>query len=203
MLQKINKFILLIIVIIIIVFSIYFYQSYFLSFFFEKHNLLIKTQSVMKLITKTESNLDLIKTRDFMSYSCKNMTRIGGQSHLKKNAPHSLFRIDGAWFVCLDDQLTPARFNCNVLSFGISSDYTFDMEMNKDYGCNVFSFDPFYEADIFAKIRAANKDLLHSINIKVNSKWNFYKYTIFFHNIIHFRLLIFIIYKTWFIRKNI
>lgn len=165
------KFILLFLLIVSIVISIYYCNN-----FYEKHKTFAKNKPEINVFTLNESNLYLIKTRDFMSYNCKNMKRIGGQNEFIKNAPNPLYRIDGAWFICFDDQLAPLKFNCTILSFGINHDFTFDMEMNKEFGCNILSFDPFIEADIFAKIRAANKYLSKSIVIKVNSKWSFYKY---------------------------
>ncbi|XP_064082007.1 probable methyltransferase-like protein 24 [Macrobrachium nipponense] len=48
---------------------------------------------------------------------------------------------DGSKGVCLDKeyQLQPGR--CNVLSFGINNDWTFDDHFGK-FGCKVYSFDP-------------------------------------------------------------
>lgn len=172
MFQKILKIILFKIPIFIIIILIVYYKSFY---FIEKKQLSIENKSDINIFTIKESKLYLLKTRDFISYACKNMKRIGGETHFIKNALHPLYRIDGAWFICFDDKLAPLKFNCNVLSFGINNDYTFDMEMNKDFGCNVFSFDPFIEADLFAKIRADNKNLSQSINIKVNQNWNFYR----------------------------
>ena len=111
-----------------------------------------------------------------MRYECKNMKRIGGPAGYIKNSPHPLYRIDGAWFMCLDEQLDLKKDDCNILSFGINNDYSFDEIMNKEFGCHVFSFDPQIEAQLFSSIRAANKDLSQSVEIKVNPKWSFYKY---------------------------
>jgi hypothetical protein len=47
--------------------------------------------------------------------------------------------------------------------------------MVEQYGCNVFSFDPIVEADIFEKIRRSNATLASSVEIRVNEKWKFYK----------------------------
>ena len=104
------------------------------------------------------------------------MIRIGGPSGYIQNSPHPLYRIDGAWFICLDRQLAPKKDDCNVLSFGINNDYSFDFEINRDFGCSVYSFDPIVEADIFSKIRSSNNNLAQSVEIKVNPKWTFYKY---------------------------
>lgn len=127
----------------------------------------------VNICPKTDSKIDHVKTRDFMRYECTMMKRIGGNI---QNSPHPLYRIDGAWFICLDGQLGPKKDECNVLSFGINNDYSFDLEMNRDFGCSVFSFDPIVEADIFSKIRSSNNNLAQSVQIKVNPKWTFYKY---------------------------
>lgn len=165
---KTNKLIIFVFILIV-----FFIQSY-------KYLKLKYNDLNLKLELKSKSKLDYIKTRDFMRYECKKMMRIGGPSGYIKNAPHSLYRIDGAWFICLDEQLAFIKHNCNILSFGINIDYTFDEEMNKNFGCHVFSFDPLVEAQLFANIRAANKDLSQAIEIKVNSKWSFYKYSKYF-----------------------
>jgi hypothetical protein len=116
---------------------------------------------------------DVIK--DFERYECKDRKRIGGFPEKISKTNDPLWRIDGAWFVCFDENLAPKRDSCNVLSFGISSDESFDFDFNKNYGCNVFSFDPFFEAETFSKIRQSNPLLKDSNLIKVNSKWFFYR----------------------------
>ena len=117
-----------------------------------------------------------VRTRDFVRYDCKNMVRIGGPPEYLKNAPHPLYRIDGAWFICLDGNLAPRKDNCNILSFGINHDFTFDEIMNKEYGCRVHSFDPFVEAGFFKDIRRKNKSLNKSSILPVNPKWTFYRW---------------------------
>ena len=112
---------------------------------------------------------------DFARYSCKNKIRIGGRKNYVSNAINPLWRIDEAWFVCYDTGLAPVKDNCNVLSFGISYDETFDAEINEKYGCMVHSFDPFSEANRFTKIRDSSPSLKESYMIKVNDKWNFYR----------------------------
>jgi hypothetical protein len=103
------------------------------------------------------------------------MKRIGGPPNFVKNAPRPDYRIDGGWFVCFDGQLNPVRGICNVLSFGINHDYTFDEIMEKDYGCHVYSFDPFVETKLFKSIRDKNPALNGSSHIPVNSRWSFYR----------------------------
>lgn len=159
----------LIFVIILISFIVFVFQSY--QYRRLKYNDLKLSQKL-----NSKSKLDYVQTRDFMRYECKNMKRIGGPAGYIKNSPHPLYRIDGAWFMCLDEQLDLKKDDCNILSFGINNDYSFDEIMNKEFGCHVFSFDPQIEAQLFSSIRAANKDLSQSVEIKVNPKWSFYKY---------------------------
>ena len=159
----------LVFVIILISFVVFVFQSY----------RWLKYNDLKKLNQKqlnSNSKLDYVQTRDFMRYECKNMKRIGGPADYIKNSPHPLYRIDGAWFLCLDDQLDLKKNDCNILSFGINNDYSFDEIMNRDFGCYVFSFDPQIEAQLFSNIRAANKDLSQSVEIKVTPEWSFYKY---------------------------
>lgn len=48
---------------------------------------------------------------------------------------------DGGYNVCMEGKFKPEPISCNVLSFGISLDWTFDDEFSK-YGCTVHSYDP-------------------------------------------------------------
>lgn len=91
------------------------------------------------------------------------------------NAPDPLYRIDGAWFVCFDDDLAPRPNQCRVLSFGVNNDHTFDQEMIDKYGCEVHSFDPIVEAALFASVRAQKPALANAPILPVNNKWKFYK----------------------------
>ena len=113
--------------------------------------------------------------RDFERYQCKDRKRIGGFPSKISKTNDALWRIDGAWFICFDGKLAPKKDSCNVLSFGISTDESFDLDFNSNYGCNVFSFDPFVEAEMFAKIRQSDPSLKDSNLIKVNPKWFFYR----------------------------
>jgi len=61
--------------------------------------------------------------------------------------------------------------SCTVFSFGINLDPSFDIAINNDYGCKLYSFDPYIEAPIFAEKRKSNK----SYAIKMNDKWTFYR----------------------------
>jgi len=113
--------------------------------------------------------------KDFERYQCKDRKRIGGSPSKISKTNDLLWRIDGAWFVCFDGKLAPKKNSCNVLSFGINDDESFDLDFNSNYGCNVFSFDPFVEAEIFSKIRQSDSSLKDSNLIKVNPKWFFYR----------------------------
>ncbi len=126
----------------------------------------------IKHIENTEINYAI---SDFQHYNCKDRRRIGGMSHLVSKTNDPLWRIDGAWFVCFDAGLAPINNKCNILSFGIHEDDSFDFDFNQNYGCNVFSFDPFVEAKRFTKIRDSDQTLKDSHIIQVNNKWAFYR----------------------------
>ncbi len=126
-------------------------------------------------INHNEHTITDTTARDFIRYECKNRVRIGGYSELTKKAKSNLWRIDGAWFVCLDDQFKMKFNSCTLFSFGINHDYTFDSQMKNDYGCKIYSFDPFNEAGVFADKRKMNKSLKNSFEIKVDEKWTFYR----------------------------
>lgn len=59
---------------------------------------------------------------------CKQMLRLGNI-------------VDGGWDICHDVQFRP-KSPCTVYSFGINYDFSFDEDMEKTYGCDVFCFDP-------------------------------------------------------------
>ena len=48
---------------------------------------------------------------------------------------------DGGWNVCHDRKYRP-KPPCLIYSFGINNDWSFDDQVSKTYGCNVYSFDP-------------------------------------------------------------
>ncbi|CAF0957400.1 unnamed protein product [Brachionus calyciflorus] len=124
---------------------------------------------------RKSDNLEQVRVRDFKFYNCKNIKRIGGKPQYVKNAPNDLFRIDGAWYICLDENFQPKKSQCNVLSLGINNDFTFDQEMRTSYDCNVYSFDPFYEESYFRKIRSKNPNFKESPVLQVDEKWFFYR----------------------------
>lgn len=130
-------------------------------------------QSTSDLDTRLFKN---VKTRDFIRYECIDLKRIGGLEQLVKNAPHNLYRLDGAWFICNDKRIAPMPQKCVVMSFGVRDDFSFDEQMNREYGCRTFSFDPFEEASFFSDFRASNNRLHNSAEISVNSNWKFYRF---------------------------
>ncbi|KAL7637264.1 UNVERIFIED_CONTAM: hypothetical protein RMT77_011976 [Armadillidium vulgare] len=64
---------------------------------------------------------------------CENLVMMGGKGGDKTR--------DGAKALCMDTSFNINPNECLVLSFGISTDWSFDKDMEK-YGCNVHSFDP-------------------------------------------------------------
>ena len=130
---------------------------------------------LIKYKNNSDHITDLIKTRDFMRYECKNRVRIGGFKDYIKNTNDVLWRIDGAWFICLDKNFELVKKRCNVLSFGINTDYSFDMEMQNKYNCRVDSFDPFIEADIFRKRINAYLALANAKTLPINENWSFHR----------------------------
>ncbi|XP_048739266.2 uncharacterized protein LOC125653733 isoform X1 [Ostrea edulis] len=64
---------------------------------------------------------------------CKEMLRLGNI-------------VDGGWDICHDVRFRPGS-TCIVYSFGIDYDFSFDEDMEKTYGCDVFSFDPSMNMD--------------------------------------------------------
>jgi hypothetical protein len=135
----------------------------------------IKYITYYPYIYSTELEEELLKindtylVRDFKYHHCQKRQRIGGDRYFE----NKLIRVEGGWFVCLDKRIQPNYKNCNVLSFGINTDESFDNEINKKFQCNVHSFDPFIEADRFKKIRNSNKKT--DFMLKINDKWIFYR----------------------------
>jgi len=113
-------------------------------------------------------------TRDFNRYECKNLKRIGGMPQFKAKV-HDLFRMEGAWFVCLDGKLDIKPNQCNILSFGINVDESFDEDVNSIYKCKIESFDPFTESPRFQEIRAKDPNLKNVVSMTVKDKWTYHK----------------------------
>ena len=59
-----------------------------------------------------------------------------------------------------------------VLSFGINKDPSFDLQINEDFKCQIESFDPFVEADMFQPFRAGHPE---EVTLQVNPKWRFHR----------------------------
>ena len=95
----------------------------------------LKELVISKITNEETIDLSTIRVRDFMFYNCSDIVRIGGPASYVKNAPNKLWRIDGAWFICLDKNLRPKSSDCNVISLGVSRDFTFDKEMRDIYDC--------------------------------------------------------------------
>ena len=114
-------------------------------------------------------------SRDFRRYPCKEMKRIGGHSAaLQYNEGRDkLWRIEGAWFLCVDAAFAPKSNACTVFSFGVNDDPSFDNLMTTEYGCQVESFDPFIEADKFKSLRIG--DQTNATSLKVTPKWRFHR----------------------------
>ena len=93
---------------------------------------------------------------------CKQMLRLGNI-------------VDGGWDICHDAQFRP-KSPCTVYSIGISWDFSFDEDMERTYGCDVFSFDPSMNTDDFQRsehIKFYNVglgDKVTEIEVK-GSKW--------------------------------
>jgi len=100
--------------------------------------------------------------------------RIGGPAEYIKNAPDPLYRIDGAWFVCYDQPFIFKTGDCNVLSFGINHDPSFDIEMVYNHKCLVHSFDPIVESGIFADERK-KLGLTNAATLNIESNWFFHR----------------------------
>ena len=114
--------------------------------------------------------------RDFYRYKCNNRVRIGHNERARVHNLDDLYRIDGAWFVCMDDGFRLELNSCNILSFGINTDYQFDQEANQKYGCTVHSFDPFVEDRMFARKRIEQfGSQAQPRTVQVNEKWKFHR----------------------------
>jgi hypothetical protein len=169
MFSMLKKYIILIVLIIAVIILI-------ISRYDIKKVQQVKEKYICNNINVNYNNLDDSKTvSDFKRYECKNRIRIGGEERFVKKAKSNLWRIDGAWYICADDQFKLIKNSCTVYSFGIHLDYTFDIAIKTDYGCQVYSFDPFVEAPIFTEKRKSNIILKDSYELKIDDKWTFYR----------------------------
>jgi hypothetical protein len=126
-----------------------------------------------KAIIRERQSCDSM-SRDYFRYNCSKIKRIGGEPNLLKRLPNEIMRTEGAYFVCFDQGAEPIKDNCNVISIGINMDPSFDVTLNKDYGCRIESFDPFVEDGMFYNIRKTTNQL-NKVSVKVNDKWTFHR----------------------------
>jgi len=143
------------------------------------------SQIISGVISPTSSSLScsraqfsemfgLDRTRDFFRYDCKNLKRVGGMPDFKKKVD-ALFRMEGAWYVCLDGKLDMKPNECKIISFGINVDESFDDDADSIYKCRVESFDPFTESPRFQAIRAKDPSLKNEVSMKIRNKWTYHK----------------------------
>ena len=154
---------------------LFFFVLYWLSNF-ESFQVLFKNNLAPSAPSRDQFSemFGLNNTRDFFRYDCKNLKRIGGMPHLKKKVD-ALFRMEGAWYACLDGKLAIEENKCNVLSFGINVDESFDDDVDSIYKCRVESFDPFTESPRFKAIRARDPSLKNELSMKIRNKWTYHK----------------------------
>jgi len=107
--------------------------SLWLSIFYLSNKNEVDYLNVVRLIKSNDIKKDDNIVRDFHRYKCKNIQRIGGREDIVNKVNNPLYRIDGAWFTCLDKGFELIENTCTVFSFGISSDYSFDEKLNKQY----------------------------------------------------------------------
>ncbi|KAK7106469.1 probable methyltransferase-like protein 24 isoform X2 [Littorina saxatilis] len=88
----------------------------------------LPTEQELQNMTKKELTYIYHSHLDNTDYACHRKIRMGTAA-------------DGGWDVCDDYEFRPIK-PCVVYSFGINFDFSFDDDMGKLYGCNVFSFDP-------------------------------------------------------------
>ncbi|XP_070554975.1 probable methyltransferase-like protein 24 [Ptychodera flava] len=86
---------------------------------------------VESILTDEESFGLLMKTLKTTKYNCSDNRRMG------RRIPK-----DGGWNVCMDVGINPKE--CIVYSIGIADSWSFDDKF-AEYGCQVYSFDPFNE----------------------------------------------------------
>ena len=131
-------------------------------------------ESIETLRKRSFKNYELM-SRDFFRYKCNDIKRIGGWDQFVRAVPNELFRTEGSWFVCFDKGVAPIQDKCNIISFGVNRDESFDRVMNTKYGCRVESFDPYVEHDVFQTIRNRDNSLSDKPTLQVNKKWKFHR----------------------------
>jgi hypothetical protein len=125
-------------------------------------------------VEHSDQELNSVVTRDFKRYKCANRIRVGGMKAFVQATQDKLYRIDGAYFLCMDEGVRPEKNQCTVLSFGINWDESFDVEMDDKYGCQVHSFDPNVGREQFKNGRRLQKYNELSRVIDVNNKRHLY-----------------------------
>ena len=88
----------------------------------------IPSDTELRNMTKLELARLYDRYTSSLQTMCQQNTRMG-------------FIKDGGWNICHDPEYRPVQ-PCLVYSFGIHNDFTFDDEISRVYGCQVFSFDP-------------------------------------------------------------
>ncbi|XP_037086603.1 uncharacterized protein LOC119107288 [Pollicipes pollicipes] len=90
---------------------------------------------------------DMTMIKDLFTYltqpnsaACQKVARFGGKAMLRIEDHVPI--MDGQKYICMDPELSlHTTDDCLVYSFGISTDWSFDWEM-EGFGCTVFAFDP-------------------------------------------------------------
>ncbi|KAK3101744.1 hypothetical protein FSP39_006053 [Pinctada imbricata] len=80
--------------------------------------------------------------------------------------------VDGGWDICDDERYRP-KSPCLVYSFGINNDFSFDEDMERTYGCDVYAFDPSMESGDYNRSKHIRfyQVGLGDQNIRTESNW--------------------------------
>jgi len=78
-----------------------------------------------------------------LGYECGDISAVGGNKKVAGQKPK--IGAEGGWPICLDYWNISERPICNVFSFGINNDFSFDDEVYDRWRCKVYSFDPSME----------------------------------------------------------
>ena len=121
-------------------------------------------------------------SRDYFPHPCKDARRVGTWGWGGANGSRDVdvptnetWRLEGSWYVCMDDNLAPVTGQCAVLSFGVNADYGFDRGISKYYDCQLESFDPFIETNVVEKIRNSSSKLAKAVTLPVTARWRFHR----------------------------
>jgi hypothetical protein len=158
---KENSIFLFIFILFFVMLSIYYFSNEYKIY---NKNIIFSTY----LFPSKMSDKPNYNNRQF-KYQCKDLRRIGGHEEIIK-------QVDGSWFVCFDKGLELIENKCNVLSFGVNLDYSFDQQSNYIYKCQVESFDPFVEAYLFQSIRNKSEEKNSpTLLVNQNPLWRFHR----------------------------